>query len=236
MNAVPEGFVGVLESGPRVRARLARSTEDRRAAFQLRYEVYVAEQGKPYPSADHQQRLLSDDLDETAAIIVAEMGQIVAGTVRANWLDSAQVQQQYSDVSRFVHRQEVGPERVTVCSRLAVLPAYRKSQAGELLFTSIYEFALQRHTELCFATCTPPLVRLFGHYGFREYAAPIRDEVAGPLCRLLLILDDLPHLKAVDSPFAAIADRYGLRSQPRPWLDRKLSAIRPPDPSAWVPA
>lgn len=34
---------------PKVTARLATATADRLAAFRLRYEVYIAEQGKPYP-------------------------------------------------------------------------------------------------------------------------------------------------------------------------------------------
>ena len=36
---------------------------DREDAYRLRYEVYVAEQGRSYLEANHKDRLLSDALD-----------------------------------------------------------------------------------------------------------------------------------------------------------------------------
>jgi len=34
-------------------AQIVVKTADRLAAFRLRYEAYIAKQGKPYPEADH---------------------------------------------------------------------------------------------------------------------------------------------------------------------------------------
>ena len=212
-------------------ARIARTQGDRKAAFRLRYEVYIAEQGKPYPEADHFQRMLSDELDETAEIIVAESSGHVVGTVRANWFDSASARLRYGDMFEIIDENASPPERVAICSRLAALPDHRHSRARELLFESIYEVGLARSTELCFATCAPALVRIFKQYGFREYAAPTVDTIAGPLCRMLLVLDDLKHLASVRSPFTAIAQRHSLRDRHRAWItklfDAKSWLVRP---------
>lgn len=203
---------------PAACAHVARTKGDQEAAFRLRYEVYIAEQGKPYPEADHTQRMLSDELDETAEIIVAESSGHIVGTVRANWFDSASTRLRYLDMFQMVEDKPTRAERVAVCSRLAALPGHRHSRARELLFESIYEVGLARSTELCFATCTPALVRMFKQYGFREYATPIDDLIAGKLCRMLLVLDDLDHLASVRSPFTMIAQRYSLSQQYRPWI------------------
>jgi hypothetical protein len=64
-------------------ARIAVTTADRLAAFRLRYEGYIAEQGKAYPEADHDERLLSDELDPEGDVIVVESGSRIIGTVQS---------------------------------------------------------------------------------------------------------------------------------------------------------
>jgi hypothetical protein len=59
---------------------------------------------------------------------------------------------------------------------------------------------------------------MFRKYGFREYLAPIHDPVVGTLHRTLLVLDDLPHLARVGSPFLPMAQQKNLVANERPWL------------------
>jgi predicted GNAT family N-acyltransferase len=201
-------------------ARLAVTTEDRLAAFRLRYEVYVAEQGKPYPEADHDERLLSDELDPDGEIIVVESGGRIVGTVRANWFVSGFTRSRYSHVFELLRFPEINPAEIAVCSRLAASLDHRHLRARELLFETIYERGLGRSTRLCFATCASILLRMFRKYGFREYAPPIRDPVVGMLHRTVLVLDDLAHLERVHSPFWPMARQHQIEPQGRIWLQR----------------
>ena len=78
-------------------ADVARTASQRRQAYRLRYDVYIAEQGKRYKEADHDERLFIDELDREAAILLVTQNGEAAGTVRANWFSSASVRRMYAD-------------------------------------------------------------------------------------------------------------------------------------------
>lgn len=199
-------------------ARLALSEQDRLAAFRLRYARYIAEQGKPYPEADHQQQILSDELDHDGDIIVVESDGIICGTVRANWLDSPTTLARYHHVFELSRFSDIAPAEIAVCSRLAASPEHRHARAREKLFDVIYERGLARNTQICFVTCAPYLTRMFRKYGFREYLAPVRDPIVGTLHRMLLVLHDLDHLAQCGSPFYRIAVERELTAAKHHWL------------------
>ncbi|WP_347259323.1 GNAT family N-acyltransferase [Rudaea sp.] len=202
-------------------AQSVSTRDEKEQVFRLRYDVYVGEQKKAYPEADHVKRLLFDELDPDADIIAvktAEGG--IVGTVRANWFDSAATHAHYSDVFGIENFLGIDRGCISVCSRLAASPEHRHIRVRELLFESIYEHGLDRDTRLCFATCAPILLRMFGKYGFREFAAPILDPVVGKLHRTLLVLDDVAHLERVRSPFLEIAEARRAGVEPRAWLTK----------------
>src|ERR1051325_393712 len=63
------------------------SQDERRIVYQLRYEIYIAEQGKAYPQADHEKKLLFDEADDYigACLLISVAGTPVA-TVRTTHL------------------------------------------------------------------------------------------------------------------------------------------------------
>lgn len=226
MSVPPSNGLGVssgscaVESESITSARVADGGQDRNAACRLRYDVYIEEQGKPYPEADHCNRLLTDDLDIDGEIIVAQFDGHIVGTLRANWFDSAATRARYRSMFELDRFSLISPAQIAVCSRLAASHDHRHCRARELLFETVYRRGLQRGTRLCFAACAPLLLRMFRKYGFREYAGPLNDPIVGRLHRTLLVLDDLQHLARVASPFDPIAKGERLRPQDQPWLDR----------------
>lgn len=204
-------------------ARVAHTQSDRQAAFRLRYEVYVTEQSKRYPEADHQTRTLTDELDHSAQVVIAERAGQVIATTRGNWFDEEHAVRKYGEMSCLVRSLRIPLERAGVCSRLAVHPAYRQSNAADLVLQKLYDLALERDTLLCFATCMTPLYRHFRRYGFREHAPPIEDPVVGTLRQMALILQDLEYLKVIGSPLFAVALARSIRSVRHPWVDSLLS-------------
>ena len=210
-------------------AKQAIAESDRVAAFQLRYSVYIAEQGKPYPEADHERQLLTDELDEQSHIIVvsgAERESGIAGTVRASWFDAATTYARFAETFEIPRFAAFPTAEISVCSRLAASMEHRHARVRELLFESIYHRGLDRNTRLCFATCAPILLRMFRKYGFREFSPPLSDATVGKLHRTLLVLDDIEHLTRVGSPFCAIAQQRGIGVKPRPWLSQIFDEYR----------
>jgi len=206
-------------AGEGLQARIAQSLADREAAYRLRYEVYVAEQGKPYPEADHERRQLSDELDDVSTIIAVtgHDGRPV-GTQRSTWFEAGESMAELSGLFRLGRFEGFSPAETCVSSRVAVLPEFRLGAARDLLFNFMYECGVQTQTRLCFMTCAPILVRLFRRYGFREYDYPVSDPVVGALHRLVLVLDDLDYLSSIQSPFLVVAERYELAGIKRPSL------------------
>jgi predicted GNAT family N-acyltransferase/heme oxygenase len=188
-----------------------REAHERRAVYRLRYDVYVAEQGKAYAQADHDERLLRDDADDYAGacLLVTVAGQPVA-TVRTTHLHDDAAYHAYCERFDLARYSTASRNGMVVCSRLAILPQYRKTRVVHTVFEEIYRYEAQRGVRLCFQYCAPALVPLFEHYGFREYAPVVEDPILGRAHRMLLILDDLDHLRSVESPFHAIAMELGL--------------------------
>jgi predicted GNAT family N-acyltransferase len=194
-----------------VQVVLAQSEQERRPVYRLRYDVYVAEQGKAYAQADHDERLLKDDADDYAGVclLVTVAGQPVA-TVRTTHLHDDAAYHAYCERFDLARYDGASRNDMVVCSRLAILPQYRKTRVVHTVFEAIYRYEAERGVRLCFQYCAPALVPLFEHYGFREYTPVVEDPVLGQAHRMLLVLDDLDHLQRVGSPFHAIAIELGL--------------------------
>ncbi len=181
------------------------SSKERREAARVRYDVYVEEQGKPYPEANHVERLLEDDLDETGTVLLVKANDLNAGTVRANWFSCQKTQSAYGAVFETDRFSMAIQKQMCVCTRLAVLQEFRMSKASILLFQSLYQVASAKNTELSFVCCKPALLPFFLHYGFREYMEPYEDPYVGKLHRTVLLLNDTDHLKKVGSPFLKLS-------------------------------
>lgn len=197
----------------------AQTTVERDAVFRLRYEVYVAEQGKAYTTVDHSSRSFREDLDDEGVILSIQEDRRLVATVRVNWLPSERLVAHYSEVLQFDLFDRIEPSRICVCSRLAVEPGQRSMGRCAALLESLYRIAAERQTQICLMTCRRSVLPLFQKYGHREYGPPFQDPVLGARHRLALALDDLLHLDACGSPFAALARSLGVSPAARPWLD-----------------
>lgn len=204
----------VRMGGKAIQTLFVREEQERRAAFRLRYDVYVAEQGKAYAQADHDERLLKDEADDYAGtcLLVTVAGQPVA-TLRTTYLHDDAAYHAYRERFDLTRYSTASRSDMVVFSRLAILPQYRKTRVLHTVFEEVYRYEAQRGVRLCFQYCAPALVPLFEHYGFREYAPVVEDPILGRAHRMLAIIDDLDHLRSVGSPLHAIAVELGLQTK-----------------------
>lgn len=68
----------------RISVAIARDGAERDACFALRYRVYVEEQGRQAPAADHRRRLERNADDETGILFCVRSGDEVVATVRVH--------------------------------------------------------------------------------------------------------------------------------------------------------
>ena len=182
---------------------LCRTDDEYEDVFRLRYAVYVDEMGKPYPQADHQRKMLFDDLDSSAVVLsVRGPDDRVVGSVRCNWADDV-LRNSTQDVLSLGALSPVGRTQATVCSRLVMASGYR--QRGALLsemLRSIYRWGLENSVTVSFCYTTEQLFRFFEHLGFHPSGPGFFDPPSNRSQHpMRLDVRDVAHLAEVGSPF-----------------------------------
>ncbi len=202
---------------------VAKTQSEKEAVYALRYKVYIEEMDKPYENADHVNKRLYDRLDETATLLyVTEQSEIV-GTVRINWGRDAHTLQSYAQVFLLHLFQEYLPESFSFCSRLAVAANWRKSLVTVSLFEAAYFLGREESVLFNFISCSPHLVKLFKHFGFRRYSENFDDADVGVQVPMVLLLEDSEHLHASRSPFFKDARIRENRSMPTVWFNEMFT-------------
>lgn len=197
----------ILMGAKMFEVRIATTAEEFSSIFAFRYKIFVQELGKPIRHADHAKRLLSDHFDPLATQLYVTDGEKIAGALRIiNGRSHACPKMRHNfALSRFSPFRD---EHFSFTSRLFILPEYRGTRAFLILLKAIYELARKHGSILDFIVCGPKTVRLYEQLGYRRYKEHGEDPDMGLIIPMLLILDDLPHMRHVKSPFYRIAKNW----------------------------
>jgi GNAT superfamily N-acetyltransferase len=220
------------ETLPMTQVRIAQTEEERQAIYRFRYRVYVEELGKSPPSADHANKILKEELDDTAVLLyAAEDGEIV-GTLRNNFdvpEGLPERLQRVLELKRF--GVAFAPGALSYTSRLMVAAERRHTSVMRRLVQAIYRMTRDRGVRLSFLHAPPSLVPLYEHLGFRRYTHAFKDEVAGQQVPMVIVVRDVEQLAKVRSPFYPIARETPNDPAAREWLFRNFPEP-PPLPSS----
>jgi predicted GNAT family N-acyltransferase len=187
--------------------QVAHSDSEREKIYEFRYRIYIEEMGKPYAHADHERKILTDELDDGAMLLYATRNREVIGTVRINWGISHYALdffRQMFDLEKF---SAFPSPTLSFCSRLMVERSARSSSLAARLSTAAFVAGRERGIQFNFIHCVPQLAPLFQRMGFRHYKDSFHDPEVGTQIPLVLLLDDLDHLKRVRSPFVPYAEQ-----------------------------
>ncbi len=191
-----------------VRVQEVTSAADLEEVYRFRYRVYVDELHKPLPSADHERRVVTDELDEHARVLVAvdDSAGTIVGTVRT--LFGARHPLPDEILDRLKLRPMVaalGMDHITHSGTFMVDPAYRGLTIASQLVMHMVQLGFEVDTlaDVCVAELA--LVKPYYQLGYRPYAAPFRPhDRAGLRVPLVWTVRDRDYLREVDSPFGHI--------------------------------
>ncbi len=219
----PERPVRHAAAAPAVSA--ACSDAELLAIQRLRYDVYVAEQGKPYPEADHAARLLADRWDARSSHfqlvrdgeLVAAVRHTPASAGRDRLLEDLHLREELLV--------DTPSERFSVTSRLVSRVESRgMMRALRDLLVAIYLHGVHGNELATFIHCRSELVPFFARLGFRAAGAPFVDAITHRThLPMVIVLDEVMHLEATGSPFTEEARRCfpdGPRTESRALLAR----------------
>ena len=163
---------------PGIQIRLCRTPSMLDEAQRLRYEVYCEELGRQSPHADHDKKIISDELDDFGHTFIAVEDEKTIGTLRANRPADGPIgilEDLYGMRSSEFH-----PEKTVVCTKFIIAQDKRTSAAGIKLVASFTRFALQHELRECYIDCIPSLRPFYMALGFRRAGAKFLHRENGP--------------------------------------------------------
>ena len=160
---------------------VAESPYDRERVFHFRYRVYVEEMGKHDLScADHETATVRDELDEFGTLFYAESDGRVVATMRLSLSNEEPAPALYRDIYALEAFDEFPPSSLSFSARLMIERAMRGSPALRQILVRAYEVGLDTEGQIFnFCHCSPSLVSLYEHLGYRRYKDNIIDPDVG---------------------------------------------------------
>lgn len=173
----------------------------------FRYSIYVAEQHKPLPAADHLAKRLPDTDDHAAFhFCVRNSARKLVGYARMHYAEAIPASAiSHLELGDLIHH---SPTVLGFISKLMVDKSLRgRTNAVRLIMTMI-QYGCERFPEAEGAVfhCASELVPLYTRMGFRPFGAPFLDPYVGQQTPMVAIFRDVEHYKHCRSPIAGIVD------------------------------
>ncbi|MCH9765604.1 MAG: cyclic nucleotide-binding domain-containing protein [Alphaproteobacteria bacterium] len=183
-------LASTLPSAPKeqsIRILLCRDDNMLLQAKKLRYEVYCAELGRQSPHADHDRKIISDELDAFGHTFIAvEEGETI-GTLRANRPADGPIG--ILETLYGMNQSPHNPESTVVCTKFIIASHKRTSTAGIKLVAGFARFGVQHKLRECYIDCIPSLRPFYTGLGFRKSGEKFLHRENGPSIPMMLDLE-----------------------------------------------
>lgn len=201
---------------------IARSPEEQRQCFALRYSAHVKD-GKRSHYLDHRAREVRDDLDEVATIHTVSDGDRIVATMRSVWGGNAMPERyrDWFDLDRFG---ELDPREIAFTSRLIIDPGYRQSTALPMLLTACYRSGRSKGVTVDFMHASPELIGMYERIGYRCFRDGVIDSDVGCHVPMLLTADAHDWLARIRSPFSLFAKGFKADESRHDWFVARFPA------------
>lgn len=206
--------------GPKLSVRQAKSDEDRHRIYLFRFRTLVQEMGGDSVHADHDAKTVSDPLDDQAIHLYLTADDQVIASIRINSGRNTQFPEDVAANYQLGKFSEFDKGDLTLTTRFTVAKKWRQSQIIKVLLGAAYK--TQRHVggRFDFASCPPALVPLYEQMGYRRYGENFENADREYQVPLVLLMEDVGHLRETASPFHKIAQEYENSGITAQWFER----------------
>lgn len=171
----------------------------------FRYSIYVAEQHKPLPAADHRTKRLPDADDHSAFhFCIRNSAKELVGYARMHYaaaIPSAEITQLgLGDLIQHA------PKSLGFLSKVMVDQSLRGRTKAVRLIMTVIQYGCERFGEAEGAVghCSSELVPLYTRMGFRPFGSSFIDPYVGHQTPMVAIFRDIAHFEECRSPIASI--------------------------------
>lgn len=179
---------------------IAQSQEVKQKIYRLRYAVYVEEMAKKPSYADHSNKFLVDELDQSGYLLYAEIDGEIVASVRFNIVSEASVGEFLSNTYQLPLWLESWPAQcLSLTSRLVLQSQWRGSAVLGKLLLALYALAREKDVHFNFINCSPGLVEFYEQIGYWRFGEGFVDPDVGYHVPMVLPTQDHVHLSKVRS-------------------------------------
>lgn len=171
----------------------------------FRYSIYVAEQHKPLPAADHRTKRLPDADDHSAFhFCVRNSAKELVGYARMHYAEAIpSVEIAQLGLGDLIQH---SPKSLGFLSKVMVDQSLRGRTKAVRLIMTVIQYGCERFGEAEGAVghCSSELVPLYTRMGFRPFGSSFIDPHVGHQTPMVAIFRDLAHFEQCRSPIASI--------------------------------
>ncbi len=191
--------------------RFAITDEERKAAYQLRYKVYVDGMDRLKEKSDVVNKVLRDEYDHTAHTVVAIKDNKAVGTLRIFRGGDTEFNKYFTETYRLLpFTKHLEDNKICIIERLMVDESHRGSTLMLRMYRKVMKFVLRNKVEVVLLVCVPEQQDLYMKLGFQPFTETYDYPGIGTAIPMALITGDYEHLKKIGSPFAMLADKEDL--------------------------
>ncbi len=222
-----------MRTNSRIQLKFVSDHDQLLAVFRFRYRIYVEEMGRKQKYADHTKKWIIDPLDHGCYLLAAYENGKVVGTVRVNFSRNSDI----GDYESFYRMDTVGkdhPAKTSICTRMMISPAYRKSMLGPRLAIACFELGMTNEIVWSFLDCNDHLVEFFTGFGCKSYLGKVLHDEYGEVTPMRFNLQDQAHLEFIRSPFLRSFREFRLATLDKDFYNRSGFAhyLNPPQVAA----
>lgn len=184
---------------PAINVGLCRDQGMLESAQRLRYDVYCLELGRQSPYADHDKKIISDDLDAFGHTFIATEDGETVGTLRTNFSTEGALGAFEDLYGMSVSKHH--PGRTAICTKFIVKRSKRGSLAFFKLMVAWLQYITMKGALECYIDCTSNLVAFYERFEFKVAAAPFCHHENG--LSLPMMLDLAQHGRSLCERFGA---------------------------------
>lgn len=202
---------------------IATTAAEKKEIYAFRYRVYVEEMSRKLQSAENEEGVLYDEMDDWSYLVYVKAGSQIVGTARVN---IGEIEKFPPDLisqlalDRFQKFYEGKENRkFALSTKVVVAPNYRNSQVLYLVIAKAYELYCEHRVQFSFGGCNIYLLRLYEEVGLRRFGRSFVDPGYGLITPIVWLVDDIAHMKRLHSPFYRLArKRQEINKQVVDWF------------------
>lgn len=190
-----------------IKVRLVEDEAERQQVYRLRYQTFYEENGWTPDGIDHENRILTDSLDERGYIFAAFDGEQVVGTMRANFGADGDLGE-WTAHYKLEQFGQYFPEYIGIATRVAVAPEYRCLQVFSALGLAIVRLGYERKLEFAFLSGPLRQAKLYQRFGWQHYIPPFELPGYCKAVSLCFVFSDIEYLHSINSRVLGVASEY----------------------------